>query len=93
MVNGEILSVDTQSVTVKLPAGGSKIAFYSASTKISKTVDGTIDDLKVGENLVLNGQDNPDGSMTAQTIQLRTKPVADPNTKAAPGTATPKTTK
>jgi len=89
MVNGEILSVDAQSVTVKLPAGGSKIAFYSTSTKISKTVDGTIEDLKVGETLMLNGQDNPDGSMTAQTIQLRSKPVVDPNTKPATQTTTP----
>lgn len=91
--NGDILAVDAQSVTVKLANGGSKIAFYSASTKITKTVDGTVDDLKVGESLMINGQDNPDGSMTSQTIQLRNRPVVDPNAKTAPQTTTPGATK
>ena len=93
MLNGEILSVDAQSVTVKLADGGSKIAFLSATTKISKTVDATLVDLKVGESLMMNGKDNTDGSMTAQIIQLRNKPVADPNAKIDPQEKTQSTTK
>ena len=93
MLNGEILSVDAQSVTVKLADGGSKIAFLSATTKISKTIDATLEDLKVGESLMVNGKDNADGSVTAQTIQLRNKPVVDQNAKIDPQAKTPSAAK
>jgi hypothetical protein len=68
---GEIISMDDQSMTVKIQDGGSKIVFFSDSAKITKSTDGTIDDLKIGENIIVTGETNQDGSVTAQTIQIR----------------------
>jgi hypothetical protein len=69
--NGEILSKDEKSITVKLRDGGSKIVFLSNTTAIGKTTEGDKEDLEIGKQVVINGTTNPDGSLTAQNIQIR----------------------
>jgi hypothetical protein len=82
-VNGEVLKKDAQSVTVKLPDGGSKIAFISGSTAVLKTATGSLADVIIGENVSINGNPNTDGSVTAQTISIR---PPRPNNGMASGT-------
>lgn len=69
-VNGEIISSDDNSITVKLQDGSSKIILLSDSTIINKSESGSKEDLKTGEKVMVSGDTNSDGSISAQTIQL-----------------------
>lgn len=71
MINGDIIESDANSITIKLPNGGSQIVFYSATTKISKSVDTTASDLIDGKSVMITGSKNSDGSLTAANIQIR----------------------
>lgn len=68
---GQVTAKDATSVTITMPTGGSKIIFYASSTRVGKTVDGTIDDIAVGTNVMVIGSPNSDGSITATSLQIR----------------------
>ncbi|MDD4995522.1 MAG: hypothetical protein PHW53_03615 [Patescibacteria group bacterium] len=75
MVNGEIIKADETSITVKMADGGSKIIYISETTEVAKTVDGVKSDLEVGKNVMINGTTNNDGSVAAQSVQIRTEAI------------------
>jgi hypothetical protein len=81
-VNGQILSIDSSSITVQIPNNGSKIILLTDSTPISKMASGTRADLVVGETVMVTGTTNTDGSVTAQSIQIR--PAMPVNAAPAP---------
>jgi pectate lyase len=68
---GEVLAKDDKSIIVKLRDGGSKIIFFAENTSVMKSVSGIIQDLKVGEQITVNGTANQDGSISAASIQIR----------------------
>lgn len=81
-VFGRIVAKDANSMTVQLIEGpnasstnsgatGSKIVLYDNSTQVEKNVSGSTSDLAIGTNVIVNGTANSDGSITAQSIQIR----------------------
>ncbi len=70
-VTGEIIARDKGSVTVQQPDGSSKIVFISEAAEVSETVEASASALKEGSNVMIFGQENEDGSVSAQNIQLR----------------------
>lgn len=85
-INGEILSVDDKSMTVKMMDGSTKIVVLSETTSINKAAEAVKTDLKTGEKVAVFGAQNPDGSVTAQSIQL------NPMARMMGGNATPSAT-
>lgn len=83
-VNGEIISSDDKSITVKLTDGSSKIVLVSDKTTINKASEAQKADLKTGETVAVFGSENTDGSVTAQNIQLN--PILRVMPNASPGT-------
>ncbi|OGM18880.1 hypothetical protein A2686_05080 [Candidatus Woesebacteria bacterium RIFCSPHIGHO2_01_FULL_38_10] len=69
-VNGEIISQDDKSITVKMQDGSSKIVILLDQTIINKASEGSKSDLKTGEKVAAFGTENSDGSITAQNISI-----------------------
>lgn len=67
---GSIVSNDGSTITIEMNDGSTKFVLYSGSTTIRKSAEGTSADLVAGENVVVTGSANSDGSITATQIQL-----------------------
>ena len=70
-LSGDVIASDAESITVKMADGSSKIVFFSGSTSISRQAEGSVSDLTDGTSVLVTGASNADGSITAQTIQIR----------------------
>ena len=70
-VGGTVLSKTDTTITVQNQNGGSKIILVSPTTAVSKSAQGSITDVAVGSSILATGTTNSDGSITAQTLQLR----------------------
>lgn len=68
---GSILSMDSTSITLATMGGGSKTILLSPSTTILKTAPGSTSDLSSGDNIIVNGTANADGSISASSISIR----------------------
>lgn len=94
IVYGQIISADGTSMTVKTSDSGSKIVFFSATSKISKNVDAQTSDLAVGQTVMASGTTNSDGSISAKTVEInpQTK-INSQSSRSGSGGAAASTTK
>ncbi len=69
-VSGEIISMDADSLTVKMVDGSSRIVLLNDKTIFNKTASVEKTELKVGEKVGVFGTSNTDGSVSAQNVQL-----------------------
>ncbi len=70
-VDGEIISKDDKSVTIKTSDGSTKTVYFSDSTTVSKNEQGSASDLAVGTKVMASGSSNSDGSVSAERIQIQ----------------------
>lgn len=71
-LSGQVASMDSNSLTLELPQGnGSRVVVFGPSVQVRKTVSGSLSDVATGTNVMVIGATNSDGSLTAQSIQIR----------------------
>lgn len=69
---GQIVSSGNGSITIQAATGSStQLVLVGNSTQILKTAAGSMSDLSVGAAVTVTGTSNSDGSLSAQTIQIR----------------------
>lgn len=76
-VGGQVIAKDASSITIQLRgsqtdgSAGSKIVFLSDATQVMKSIQGASSDLTIGEQVMAIGTANSDGSVNAQSVQIR----------------------
>lgn len=80
-VVGTVIAKDATSITLQLGGpnasstnggtSGTKIVLYGPSTQVGEFTTGSTNDIQVGQDVVITGSTNSDGSMTADSVQIR----------------------
>ena len=75
---GTILSICNGSLTIQLPSStstsattGTKIVLFDTTTQVSEMQTVPASKLTIGQNVMVTGATNSDGSVTATSIQVR----------------------
>lgn len=88
-VSGQITAKNGNSLTIQSRDGSSKIVILSGSTAVGKSVSGSLSDLATGQNVMITGTTNSDGSVTAENVQIRPAAPAGGHGRPATNTAAP----
>lgn len=83
-VRGQILSMDSNSLTVKLSDGSTKIVVVSSTTVFVKSSSASETDLKTGDTVNAVGTQNSDGSLTASNVQINPPMMQRPAVSPTP---------
>jgi len=70
-VAGKIISKDDKSLTVQVSDGGSKVIFFSTTTKAVKSAELPLSEIGINQQVNINGLANADGSISAQMIMIQ----------------------
>lgn len=66
---GQIQDIASDRLTLKTRDGSSQIVLLNSDTSYEKSVSASQSDFQTGASVVINGKSNPDGSITATSIQ------------------------
>ena len=78
-VRGQVLSLGSGTMTVKMQDGSTKIVVLGSNTTFVKTQTGALSDLKQGDNVMVVGTNNSDGSVTATDVQINPQGLLRPS--------------
>lgn len=70
-INGELVKKDASSFSVKQRDGSMKLVLITSSTKAMKMAESNLGEFAIGQQVMVTGSSNSDGSLTAQTVQIR----------------------
>jgi len=79
-VRGQVLSIANDTMTIKQQDGTTKLVVISSSTVYVKTQTAASSDLKSGDTVMVVGNSNSDGSVTASDIQINPQQIRPPTT-------------
>ena len=71
VATGQVMNKESNSFVVKMMNGSTKIVLTTASTTVSKMTEGSVNDFADGSAVMVIGQNNADGSITAKQVQIR----------------------
>ena len=80
-IRGQVVSTDSNSITVKLPDGSSKILVVGSNTTFMKSTSASLSDLKSGDTIMAFGTTNSDGSVTARNVDINPPTRGLPNAR------------
>lgn len=69
-VTGQVQSIADGRLTIQTPNNNSQIVLVNGSTSYQKMTAGSAGDVTTGTQVLVLGQQNPDGSTTATSIQI-----------------------
>lgn len=70
-INGELVKKDASSLSIKQRDGNMKLVLVTSSTKAMKMTESNLGEFAIGQQIMVTGSSNSDGSLTAQTVQIR----------------------
>lgn len=78
---GQVISSSDNGITVKLADGSSKIVIISGSTQVGKEATAQKSDIQNGDQVMVFGTANSDGSVNAQSVQINppVRPSSSPS--------------
>lgn len=69
-VRGQVVSLDKNTMTVKLQNGNTEIVVFGQSTQFAKSSTASASEVQSGDTVMVVGTQNTDGSVTAQDVQI-----------------------